>query len=177
MLKITVEHTGHPRFLKAAAKRGLEQGLMDAVAFWHKKFAPKHFGSGASQRYGYAKRTAAYVARKLKRHHLAHSHINRKGGPVADPRPLEFTGLSRRRLLRYIKIKGTSVRKGRSRAQGAFKAGGRYFWQRPAGHPDKAHEFLRTRPDEVRELQQVVERRIERELRAASRIKTRKRVA
>ncbi len=96
----------------------VKAGLVELVTNWHRKILPHHFKKGAERKYKYLPRTIRYTRRKAKEK------------PMAGP--LEYTGKSKRMLMRSVRVSGTS-----KIAKGVMKAP-RYFWMRPTWKPGVA---------------------------------------
>ncbi len=162
MIRSRVVYYGHPKHLKRAVRRGLKRGLERAVLYWHRKLAKHHFKRGAAARYGYAKRGTKYKRRKRR----THGHDN----------PLEYSGMAKRQLLRYIRVTSSPLGRSPKVAKGAFR-GPRYFWMTGKGQPNKGKELVAMIPREEAALGRVVGREVQRELNAAERIRTTRRMS
>ena len=113
----------------------IRAGLKHFMLEWHDQTAPKHFRQEAITKWKYERRSAKYQKMKERRR----------------LQPLMFSGESRRRLLQSIRVALTG--KSPVKATGMFDAP-RYFWMRPAGHPDKGGEFMKVNSDEANALAQ-----------------------
>jgi len=139
-----IEMTGSPRQLAKARRGAVKHANIETVVYWHRRFMPSHFQTGAQQRYGYRARTKAYLRRKrrLKGH----------------TRPLVYSGRTERVAKRSIRVSGTS-----KRATGRINA--------PAlNYRQLQDELIRTIARERKSMEQVHERLITKRL---NRVQTR----
>lgn len=120
---------GSPAGMLREFRQLVKVGLFELINNWHTQIMPHHFEPAAKERYKYDPRTVNYLRYKKKRY------------PMAGP--LEFSGESKRQLMRMVRVSGSS-----KRASGTMNAPP-YFWMRPAGHPNKGRELVQTTVDEV----------------------------
>jgi hypothetical protein len=126
----------------------LRETMVVMATEWSNKYLPKHFNSGASSRYGYAKRRAKYLRRKRR---LGDAGILPRGGR-AD---LVFTGAMEREIM----ASRHNIRGFPSRATVTMK-GPHYFRIRPKNpnHPNLANEVNAVAPTERSQLVKVASR-------------------
>lgn len=142
MMHVEVIYRGDAR---AAAKklRGIVSAAMGkAIQWWHRSILPKHFETGAPQRYGYAARTRSYRRAKLRR--------------MGTTKPLVFTGELRRRVLRSIEVR---TLKTKATATGRIQ-GPRYLYMVKSMwyEHNLGDELTRTTKGEARTLARLVDR-------------------
>lgn len=127
---------GNARGIKPYVKATLQ----DAVRYWHRKYIKRHFRSGAAERYGYKKRSAKYVRRKLRAKH--HSS------------PLVWTGRTRDSVSSHIRVSGTA-----KQATGRMVAPW-YIKMVPSTRnaPNLGDEIARTTEQEERDVRRYMER-------------------
>ncbi len=110
--KVTTVSVGMPKDMFRSrdefGKKLTKPALQDGVMHWHKKFLPRHFRSGAAEKYGYDKRKKKTLQRKRR--------LAERGN--ADARlPLVMTGRTRNKTRRMIQVSGTNKRaRGRMQA-------------------------------------------------------------
>jgi len=163
-MKITTVVT-YPAFLDAPAKavrQAVSRGLLAAARLWHRKYMPMHFREGASQRYGYQRRTVKYMIRK--RRQKGHS------------RPLVWTGEMRRMLTRERQEKAL-----KNRAAASIKMRGPFYLRREGqaafrGQPDMNAEIKTTAATERQKLAERTHRDATAELNRAMKTRRTRRV-
>lgn len=138
MIYTTLKIRGSLEAKRAAFCRVLTESVKTVVRNWHKRVLPDHFKPVARRRYNYAARSRRYQIRK-----------NRRGLG-----PLVYSGRSMRQLTRAIRPTGS-----RGNIKGKFVTDGaiRYFWMRPAGHPNKAAELIATSKQERDRMGRAIE--------------------
>jgi len=132
-----------PEVIGRKMRTQLGRACGEGVRFWHAEFLKKrHFGPGASARYGHKPRSRNYLARK---------HKAKPGAP-----DLVWSGLTRRQATRaiFINTRGT-------RAVGTMIVPS-YIRIRPRHRnaPNMANELLATTPDEVRIIGNYIKQRL-----------------
>jgi len=126
--------------------------------FWHRVLLPKHFGTGAAQRYGYQDRHPLYERKKQRR--------------FGHRRPLEYRGYLKRDVttVRDVRtVRASSKAHGRERVLGAVKIvlhGPKYLYQyrKDLRQPDKAAELQAINAEDERTIAAVLDRELQREL-------------
>jgi hypothetical protein len=146
-------------------RKGLEAG----VTYWHKNIAPLHFENEAYQRYGYQKRKGQgeppYVPsdskdpRYAKRLRQNRKYWWAKFRKKKHTLPLVYTGMSKRMILRGIRL-SFRRRKGSdsfASASGAMDAPKHFYqYNKSVNAPDKYAELIRVIPSEEATLLQIV---------------------
>ena len=156
---------GHPEDSVRAVKRGTEKGLTSCVMLWHKMFAKRHFYESAYDKYGTPRRTPKYQGKK--RRQKGHN------------RPMEYSGKSKREILRYIRVIVRVLRDGLKKATGdVFPPP--YFWMYPdklrtPGHR-RGHELFAILDPERDAMSAAMKAEIDKEVKAANRIKRTERI-
>lgn len=131
-----------PELLTRKMRQFAGESAAEGIRFWHGRFLPKHFRGGASERYGYRKRSKGYLVRKRRRF---------PGTP-----DLVLTGLTRRTVTRFIRV----VSRG-SRAVGTMAAPSYIMSRRrKSGAINLAGEILITPDVEVQEIGAFVRERL-----------------
>jgi len=147
VLRANIELMGGYEALRKRTPRIVKEALAEAAAYWHKKFAPRHFRSGAATRYGYTPRSENWRRRKrrVKGHAL----------------PLVWTGRTKRQVTRAARLTGTS------RAITLNMHVERYIFYRKhsaRGEINMAAEITRIISPEKREIRRHMDRVLERGL-------------
>lgn len=138
----------------------MQASLMEAAIHWHRKFAPRHFTTRAKVRYNYKPRSRKHQMRKRKKF----GHLNY----------LVWSGRSREQLTRLMRLTASGGRRGKGKVTGRFVAP-RYFFRRPAGHPDKFDEFSRMLLSERKDQARLADKELQRQLRHCERVVTTRR--
>lgn len=146
MLRGVMIIEGSPRGMAKQFRSMVKEEMEKLIEEWHSDTLPKHFEKGAGRRYKYSPRSVKYLRYKQKKR------------PMAGP--LEFSGKSRRRLERSIRITAT-----KKRASGAMQAP-RYFWMRPPGHPKKGEELVAVTKKETLIMAKLLNERVTKRLNA-----------
>jgi hypothetical protein len=94
MYKAVITYTKSPGQMARELRRAVKDENAATIQRWHRVFLPKHFQSGAMERYRLGKRTRDYEKRK-----------QRKTGRLV---PLVFTGTLKREAERSIRVTSTS---------------------------------------------------------------------
>jgi len=146
--RITITSIGMPRdWLKTSddmGKKIVKPVLQTLVNYWHTKFLPRHFRTGAFAKYNYKPRTARYLKRKQR---MA------EHGNYQARLPLVFTGALKSQVSRMISISGTG-----KKATGRMSAP-RYIYMYGKGgnHPYLAGEVTTVSPDEAEKLTKLAD--------------------
>ena len=93
-LKYAITYRRSPEMLKKKFNPLLKLSLRFTGQHWFVTMLPKHFKEGAGRIYKYKERTKGHIRRKLKK--------------FGHRRPLEFTGVSKRRALGQARLRGTA---------------------------------------------------------------------
>lgn len=113
---------------------------------WRQRYLPLHFGTRATQRYGYARRKGAQRARAdAKRNRHGGSYSARKYRAVGHTRPLEYSGEGKRQALSQENIYAT-------RTKGVARLPRKFNWRNPKSQINMADEIRAVRPEELRDL-------------------------
>jgi hypothetical protein len=127
----------------------LRAAWADCGTEWHKKYLPRHFRRGAEARYGYRRRTAAYLKRKVREARRGRAV---EGGVI----PLVFTGLLRRTLTSSATIRGYPSRFSVQMTSLTYAPQRR----RTTKQPPLIEEAFRLRDDEANQLADFLAARI-----------------
>lgn len=100
--------------------------LKRIIKLWHTDTLPKHFKLGAARRYGYERRSIKYQRAKQKRMLPALVWSGRTRDKLTSPGHFKVTGSKASAKGKFINVNSI-----------------KYFWMRPAGHPNKAAETTR----------------------------------
>jgi hypothetical protein len=160
-IKITVDPA--PTKYARAPKRATKAGYRAMAEYWSKHFRPMRFRRGAQARYGFQQRKPRYRSRKRR---LANANVRLKDyAPPFDTvreggtRALVYTGLARHKMLLPPIVKAFPTRATvRMHAPSYFKI------KPKSGQPSLYEEATRVIPSEKRKLEQVAQKRAEREL-------------
>lgn len=86
-MTFTITFPRDPRLYTRDHNRHIREANKQAAKIHHQRHVPRHFEAFAPAKYGYFKRSKKYEVRKFKQ--------------VGHNRPLEFTGISKRHILRF----------------------------------------------------------------------------
>lgn len=130
------------RRLGGSVARGRAMLMKEIAAYWHSEIFPAHFTPGAESRYGYTPRTDAYRSGKKLRYGRG------QGKYVSNL----FTGESRRRMMHFKTISGTSK-------TSTIKMESPAYFRKPFvgtfTRPDGSQATIRRQPDKVDEVTRV----------------------
>ena len=136
-IRITVEYRGigarginHATGLKSDFDKAIRLAMRDVSVHWRDKYMPRHFEPEAYSRYKYAKRTIKHEKAKWQKY----GHRN----------PLEFTGLSKARILGF-KREPTVRRVGR---EGSYVGKVPFFAPKHFFQYNKSRKFI-DKPEEL----------------------------
>jgi len=142
----------YPEVAAKELRAAVKQANIDTVLFWHRTFLPRHFETGARQRYTYEPRTEKY--RRQKRRMIA------RGVAEGPPRPLVLTGQMKRNAIRRMRATGTS-----NKATGTMTGTQVANFNRGQGNrPNVREEMLVTVPAEEKKMRRFHERTVKKEL-------------
>ncbi len=123
----------------------IQNSYVVALRHWHTEMLPKHFNEGAASRYGYRRRSGAYT--ESKRQSEGHT------------RPLVYSGDSQRATEGPMVIR-TSSKSGRLSMDG-----GNLTFSQSNQRPTMAEELTMVTEAEDKELADILDRDIERQMR------------
>ena len=146
-LRANIEIIGNFEAQRKRTPKIIKAVLSEGAAYWHKRFAPRHFRSGAATRYGYTPRSDSW--RKRKRRVKGHAQ------------PLVWTGRTKRQVTRAARLTGTSRAVTVNMRVEAYV----FYRKRGArGEINMAAEITRMVSPEKREIHRHMDRALEREL-------------
>ncbi len=169
MIRGRMIYVGGPLAMKRGWPKIMKEALSEAAGLWHRRYLPEHFRPGASSKYGYADRSAAYVDRKSRRR--SRPLLRRKsrrnktrtgpgvGGPAPrkrDPNALVFRGDLKRELTRRAVLSGSSKRVRVVMDVGGAWYGAARFLRRPNA-PNMPSEITAITPAEERRIVKIIE--------------------
>ena len=140
MIRGTMIYIGSPKAMKRGLGKIVKEAMQEAGALWHRRYLPEHFRQGAASKYGYQKRTSAYMKRKAR--YQGHQ------------RPLEFKGDLKREATRMAHITGTSKRVTVNVSVPWYV---NRAWKTRSSMPDLEKELTKATSGEERRLARVVE--------------------
>jgi len=150
---VTLEFSGLASISKRKSKEITRRAHRVQALYWHRKMVDYHFHASARYRYGYRRRTRRYSERKRR---MA------KRGRVAEggTRDLVFTGLTRAKMLRPPHVQAFPTR-----AKLTYATPSCVSMRYKPGRPQMGKELTAVVPSEVRTLEQVISREVDRSLR------------
>lgn len=147
VLAFVIEHDKRPGFGRKSSR--VAKALFAIIgAYWHKHFLPKHFESGAAQRYGYQPRTEKHIQKRARRWKVSESR--------AAQYDLALSGAMCRDITRRY-----SIRAYPSRFSVIMSSPESYVRMRPVSTskmPNLGEEATRVIPAEEKKLAAVADR-------------------
>jgi hypothetical protein len=124
-------------------KKASKAAMSETVNAWHDDILPRHFRSGAANRYGYRKRGLKY--------------IKRKQAIVGFNAPLVYTGRSRDMAKANIVVTANAAG-----ARGTMQLP--YYWRKGMRGPDKQAELTGIIAPEIQELKKIYEKDLQKNI-------------
>ena len=153
-IKTIITEKGSPRQHAKELRRARKIAYAEAAEYWHRRLLPKHFTTGAEERYGYQPRTEGYKYRKAR----AKGHT----------RPLVWSGETRRMVMRSASI-STTAKGATVKMRGPKYL---YAYHKNRWEPHKAEELTFTTKGEIHRMGQLVDRKVTRHLNALRAVRT-----
>jgi hypothetical protein len=152
---------GADNFSKSSMNAIFKESHAEVGLLWWSKYLPMHFGSRATQRYGYKPRKGAKQAfRGQANDENRGSYSERKIRAVGHTRPLEYTGKGKQQALAQPKVVAT-------RNKVRVRLPRKFNYRNPASDINMADEIRAVRPDEISALSTALKAAVRERLRKA----------